>query len=305
MTLKIHFLGTSCMMPTKDRNHIGNALQYEENLFIFDCGENTQTQIKKMKLPFGKIKKIFISHWHGDHVIGLPGLLMSLGNTQGIEKIEIHGPKKSKEYISHLKKSCIFDSKINIDVYEHSPKENELKTIIDNSQYEIKCVSLNHSVDCIAYSFAEKDSINIDKLKAKKYGIEKSPLLARIKMGLDIEYNGKKIRVEDLAYIKKGKKISFVFDTRPCKEIDLLISDSDYLVMEATYLFSKHSQKAEEYDHMSAKETAQVALDNGVKNLVITHFSQRYKDVKELEDEAKEIFKNTIAANDLMTIKIR
>ncbi|NCC71552.1 MBL fold metallo-hydrolase, partial [bacterium] len=75
--MKIHFLGTSCMMPTKDRNHISTALQYNENIFLFDCGENTQLQIKKMKLPFGKIKKIFISHWHGDHVIGLPGLLMS------------------------------------------------------------------------------------------------------------------------------------------------------------------------------------------------------------------------------------
>lgn len=293
------------MMPTKDRNHISTALQYNENIFLFDCGENTQLQIKKMKLPFGKIKKIFISHWHGDHVIGLPGLLMSLGNTQGIEKIEIHGPPKSKEYIYHMKKACIFDSKINIEVFEHNLKEKEIKTILETSTFKINCAKLNHSVPCIAYSFEEKDTINIDKIKLKKLGLEQSPLLARIKLGLDIEYNNQIIKAEDISYIKKGKKISFVFDTRPCQEIDLLVKDSDYLVMEATYLYSQHSQKAEEYDHMSAKETAEIAYRNNVKNLAITHFSQRYTDTKDLEDEAKEIFKNTIAAYDLLTITLR
>jgi len=303
--MKLHFLGTGCMVPTKERNHLSIAFEREGEIFLFDCGEATQLQLKKMKLPVSKIKKIFISHWHGDHVIGLPGLLMTLGNTQGVEKIEIHGPKKSKEYIFHMKKACIFDTRIDIKVFEHEPKRNEVITIIDTAEYQINCAKLKHSVPCNGYSFVEKDTLNVDKEKAKKLGIEKSPLLSRIKMGADIQYNKQKIKSKDITYTKKGKKISFVFDTRPCNEINLLVNNSDYLVMEATLIYEQHAQKAEEYDHMTARETAEIARENNVKTLIITHFSQRYKDTKDIEAEAKEYFENTIATYDLMSLPIK
>ncbi|MCA9458972.1 MAG: ribonuclease Z [Nanoarchaeota archaeon] len=305
MTFKLHFLGTGCMIPTKERNHLSVALEYQGNIFLFDCGEATQLQIRKMKLPMGKIRKIFISHWHGDHVLGLSGLLMTLGNTQGIDLIEIHGPKGSKDYISHMRKSMVFDSKINLEVFEHNPKEGEVVKIMENMDYTISCAKLQHSVPCIAYSFKEKDSLNVDKKKAKRLGIEESPLLARVKLGLDIDVDGKKVSSSDITYVKEGLKVSLVFDTRPCQGVDNLVKDSDYLVMEATYIYETHGEKAEEYDHMSAKETAEVALQNGVKNLIITHFSQRYKDTKDIEAEAKEIFENTTSTYDLMTIKLR
>ena len=303
--MKLHFLGTGCMVPTKERNHLAVALEFDGDIFLFDCGEATQLQIKKMKLPIGKIKKIFLSHWHGDHVLGLPGLLMTLGNTQGIEKIEIHGPENTKEYISHMRKSMIFDSRINLEIFEHKPKSGEVLKIVETSEYEITTAKLNHSVPCIAYSFKEKDTLNVSKEKAKELGIEQSPLLARVKMGLDIELNGKKIKAKDITYKKEGKRVSFVFDTRPCREIDLLVKGSDYLVMEATYIHALHGEKAEEYDHMSAKETAEIASDNDVGTLLITHFSQRYKDVKEIELEAKEYFENTVVTYDLMSYNIK
>ena len=303
--MKLHFLGTSCMVPTKERNHIATALEYEGNVFLFDCGENTQLQIKKAKVPMGKVRKIFLSHWHGDHVVGLPGLLMTLGNTDGVEKIEIHGPKKTKDYIYHMRRACIFDAKINLEVHEHNPKKGEIVNIIDNNKYEINIAKLNHSVPCIAYSFKEKDSLNIDKVKAAELKLENSPKLAQLKEGIDIEHEGKKIKAKDVTYLKQGKKISFVFDTRPCKEIDMLVKDSDYLVMEATFIYATHAHKAEEYDHMSARETAEIAAHNNVKNLVITHFSQRYKDISEIEAEAKEFFENTTAAYDLMSLKVK
>lgn len=305
MSFKLHFLGTGCMVPTKDRNHLSVALEFNGNIFLFDCGEGTQNQIKKMKLHIGKIRKIFISHWHGDHVLGLGGLVQTLSNTDNVDKIEIHGPINTKKFVDHMLKSTIFESKIPIIAYEHVPKENEIIKIVDNNEYEINCAKLNHSVPCIAYSFKEKDKQNIDKEKVKKLGIENSPILSRIKMGLPIEHEGKKIMPDELLYSKSGRKISFVFDTRPCKEIDMLVKDSDYLVMEATYIYSKHADKAEEYDHMSAKETAEIAAHNNVQNLIITHFSQRYKDTKEIEEEAKESFPNTTSTYDLMTIKIK
>lgn len=305
MTISLNFLGTGCMVPTKDRNHLSVGLEYNGDIFLFDCGEGTQLQIKKMKLHLSKIKKIFISHWHGDHVLGLPGLLMTLSNTDNVENIEIYGPKNSKEYIYNLKKSMVFDARINIKVFEIEPKKDELLTIIENRNYKIVSANLNHSVPCIGYSFIEKDLINLDKEKLKKIGLENSSILARAKLGLDIEYKNKKIKNLDITYIKKGRKISFIFDTRPCKGADLIANNSNYLIIEATYLFKNHAKKAEEYDHMSAKESAIVALENNVDNLILTHFSQRYTDLDEILAEAKEIFENTTLTYDLMKLKIK
>jgi len=305
MNKKLHFLGTGCMVPTKERNHLSIALEFDGNIFLFDCGEATQNQIKNMKLPIGKIKKIFISHWHGDHVLGLPGLIQTLSNTEGIKKIEIHGPIDSKKYMNSILTCSIFDSKVPIETFEHDPKENEILNITNNKQYKIDCVKLNHSVPCIGFSFKEKDTLNIDEEKIKKLGIKPSPLLARAKLGIDIEINNKKIKSQDITYKKKGTKITFIFDTRPTSNINLIAKDSDYLVMEATYLYKTHSEKAEEYDHMSAKETAEIARENNVKNLIITHFSQRYKEAEILLDEAKEEFENTTLTYDLMTLKLK
>lgn len=305
MAVKLHFLGTGCMVPTKDRNHLAMALEYEGNYFLFDCGEGTQKQIKIMKLPFGRIKRIFLSHWHGDHVLGLNGLVQTLSNTDNVDKIEIHGPKDSKKFVDYMLKSTIFYSKVPIEVHEHVPKEGELLTVMENSNYKIECAALKHSVPCIGYAFVEKDKFNVDKEKAKAFGLEESPLLARAKMGLEIEFEGKTIKPEEITYKKDGVKVSFVFDTRPCVGVDMLAKDADHLIMEATYIHGPHAQKAEENDHMSAKETAEIAQANNVKHLIITHFSQRYKDTKDIEAEAKETFENTTSTYDLMTYVIR
>lgn len=305
MVSKLHFLGTSCMVPTKERNHLAVAFEHEGSIFLFDCGEATQNQIKSMKLPIGKIKKIFISHWHGDHCIGLVGLMLTLSNTEGVESFEIHGPVGSKTFVDHMMKCTVTQRPIPVKVFEHTPDEGELLTIIENSKFSIKCARLNHSTPCIGFRFEEKDVYNINKEKAAKYGLEQSPMLARAKLGLDIEHNGTLIKASDLTYLKKGLSLAMVFDTRPCIGVDLLVKDVDHLVMEATFSYEKHAHKAEEYDHMSAKETAEIARVNNVGHLIITHFSQRYKDVKELEDEAKEEFENTTSTYDLMTLKLK
>ena len=307
MTKKLHFLGTGCMIPTPQRNHLSVCLELNGELLLFDCGEHTQLQIRKMKLPLSKISKIFISHWHGDHVLGLPGLLMSLSHSQ-IDKeecsIEIHGPRGTLDFIHHMRKSMIFDSKIHLNVFEHTPKNDELREICSHSNYVVSCISLNHSVPCIAYTLKEKDTINVDMSKAKKLGLSSSPLLARTKMGLDIEVKGKIITPKEISYVKEGNKYTFIFDTRPCKAAELIAKNSTHLVMEATFLYKEHAQKAQEYDHMSAKETAEIALISNVGQLYITHFSQRYKDCSEIELEAKEIFEHTTLTHDLMSVVI-
>ncbi|MFW6233400.1 MAG: ribonuclease Z [Nanoarchaeota archaeon] len=306
MNSKLYFLGTSCMVPTKDRNHISVALEFGGEIFLFDCGEGTQNQIKKMKLHIGKISKIFISHWHGDHTLGLGGLIQTLSNTDNVDKIEIHGPKYRKRYVEYILKSSIFDTSIPIEVFEHIPKKKELLKIVNNGDYEIFCAKLKHSVDCIGYRFCQKDTLNIDTKKLLKIAplLEKSPILSRAKMGYDIEYDNKIIKYDEITYKKEGLKISIVLDTRPCQEINLLANHCDYLVIEATYS-KKQIKKAKDCEHLIAEESAQIALESDVKNLYLTHFSQRYKDVREIEEEAKAIFKNTNISYDFMSVNLK
>lgn len=291
------------MLPTKDRNHLSVSLEYEGNIFLFDCGENTQRQIKIAKLPIGKIRKIFISHWHGDHVLGLPGIIQTLNGISSVEKIEIFGPKGSKRFVSNMLKISIFELKKQIIVNEIDAKLP--KTILDNKDYRVSALNLKHSVKVLGYCFEKKDKINLDKDKLKKLGLENNPLAQKLKKGENVVYKGKEIKVDDVSYIKRGRKLCFIFDTKMCSHLVEFVKDADYLVMEATLLFEKHEDKAEETSHMTAKETAEVALMGGVKNLYITHFSQRYEDVGVLEDEAKEIFENTNLTYDFMKVDIR
>jgi len=305
MTKEIITLGTTCMQPTKERSHISNALFYEGEIFIFDCGENTQLQIKKAKLPIGSITKIFISHWHGDHTLGLNGLMQTLSNTENFKYLEIHGPPQSKKFISHMIKSTIFKPKFEYKIFEYKLNDTQIKKIVDNEKYEIFTTKLNHSVPCLGYSFVEKNTINLDKKKLIDLKIEKDiKKLTDLKKGLDIKILDKNYKNKFFTYIKKGVKICFVFDTRPCKNIDKLILNADYLIMEATFLYKTHKKKAIDYDHMSSFETAKIAKKNKVKTLIITHFSQRYNG-DELLEEAKKVFENTIQAKDLLRIMIK
>jgi len=308
MSFKLHFLGTGGMVPTKERNQIGIALEHEGNVFIFDCGENSQKQIKLMKIPIGKIKKIFISHWHGDHTLGLNGLVQTLSNTNNIEKIEIHGPKNSKKFVDNMLKSTIFDSKVPIEIFEYNPEENEELIIQENIDIKISCVKLNHNdVPCIGYIYKVKDKLNVDLEKLRKIApeLEKSSQLARVKMGIPLEYEGKLIKPEEVCYSRIGAKVGLIFDTRPCQGTKIIANNATYLICESTHYHQKHHHKAIETYHITSKEAAKIALEGNVKKLFLTHFSQRYKDITPLIEEAKEIFENTEETYDLQTIKLK
>ena len=290
------------MMPTNKRAQISNAFEFEGEYFLFDCGENTQLQIKKKKLPIGKIRKIFISHWHGDHTIGLNGLLQTLSNTQGVSNVEIYGPKGSKKFVKNIINSSIFSPKYKLKVFELNPKKNSVLSVLKTDKYEIKTALLDHSVLCLGYLFEEMGVLNIKKDSLKIKDIKVLDFV-RLKKGLDVKINNKLFRNEDLTYKKDGLKICFIFDTRPCNGINLLSKNCNFMLSEATYL-DKDKIKAEENDHMSSSEVSKIAKKNDVECLILTHFSQRYKDTKELLKESKKFLKNVIVAEDLMTIDL-
>ena len=299
--MEITILGTSSMVPTKERNPSSVFLSYKDDGILFDCGEGTQRQMNLAGISRHKVKKILISHWHGDHIAGLIGLLQTIAKKEEMPKLDLYGPKGTKTYMNNLLKSCYFDTRVDLKIHELSPRKVE--KFYENEDYELYCVPLDHSIPCIGFSFVEKDRRNIEVSFLKKNKIKEGPHLEKLKGGKDILYEGKKINAKEATYLVPGKKIAYVMDTSFTLNAVKLAKEAELLLCESTYL-GDLSEKAEGYKHLTAKEAAQIASQADVKQLVITHFSQRYKEVSSLLDEAKTIFPNTKAAFDLMKISL-
>jgi len=296
--MKLTFLGTSCMVPTKERNHQSLFIQHNEEGFLVDCGEGTQRQFKIAGIKPTKITKIFISHWHGDHVFGLPGLLQTLNASDYDKKLEIFGPKGTKKRFEQL--FSTFSLKFRFQIY--------VTDIANDTKVEFKEIivcakELNHSIDCLGFSFVEKDRRRINKKYINKIGIPEGPLLGKLQNNKTIKWNNKTISPKNSTYVVPGKKIAVILDTLPCKNATELAKNADVLVAEAVY-DSTLIKKAKENKHMTAIQAAELALKNNVKKLIITHYSQRYKTPVLLLKESMSVFKNTFAAKDFMTIKI-
>lgn len=295
--IEITFLGTSCMQPTKNRNHSGFLLQYETENILFDCGEGIQRQMRLAGLKPAKITRILISHWHGDHVFGLPGLLSSMGADRAEKTVKIYGPKGSKKYFEHLLKSFAAKEVIDFEVIE---VKNGI--IFENDDFKLEAQKLEHSVDCIGYSFLEKDRRRINVAKAEKLGLE-GPILGKLQQGEDVLFKGKKIKADEVSTIIPGRKISYVADTAPCQGANILARNADLLISEGTHL-DDLKMKTEKYMHLTVKDAAIMASENNAKKLVITHISTRYKEPSEILAEAKTYFDNSIVAEDFMKIKV-
>jgi len=297
--MKIIFLGTSSMVPTKERNHSSSLLFYKGEGILVDCGEGTQRQLRKAGISPTKITKLLITHWHGDHVLGIPGLIQSLGAAQYKKTLEIYGPKGTKEFFSNLRKSLYFPVRI-----KYVIKEISRGVFFNNKDFQLETLQMKHDVPCLGYSFIEKDKLKININYTKKFGLTKSPLLGKLQRGKDISYKGKKIKVRDATITKKGNKITFILDTKLCKNAVKLARDSDILISEETWEHNREKKEDHDYMHLSATEAAQLAIKSKSKRLIITHFSQRYKTTQGIKNEAKKIFPNTICAKDLMVVDV-
>ncbi len=300
--MQLTFLGTSGMVPTKERNVQSIYLDFKGEGILFDCGEGTQRQLQIAHLNAQKIKTILISHWHGDHVSGLIGLIQTIGNFSGQEAkpLRIFGPKGTKEHLHHLMNSCIFETKVDLNVTELDAKK--LTTFYETKEYALLAINLSHSVPCLGFRFTIKQKRRMNQAKLAKLGI-KGPAVGTLQAGKSILYQRKKIQPDDVSTLIPAKSIAFIFDTQLVDACYELARDAQLLISEAVYLHALED-KASFYKHMTAQQAAQVASMAGVKELILTHFSQRYKDITPLEKEAKAIFPQTICAYDFMKKKI-
>lgn len=295
------FLGTSCMVPTKERNVQGIFLSYKNEGFLVDCGEGTQRQMNIAGINRAKVTKILISHWHGDHISGLIGFLQTFANIEGERTLHLYGPKGTKEKVNLLLKIADFYGRLDLKVHELDPKG--IEKFHETEDYYLECGHLRHKIRCIGYNFVEKDRIKININKAKNLGLKEGPMIGKLLKNKKIKIKDKEIKLEEVSSIIKGKKVTFILDTVLCDNCYKLAENADLLVSEACYL-SSHEEKAQEHSHMTAKQAALVASNSNAKELIMTHFSQRYKVIDELEQEARTYFPNTRAAFDFMKIKL-
>lgn len=299
--MQLTFLGTSCMVPTKDRNVSGVFLSYRNEGVLFDCGEGTQRQMNIAGIKRTAVTKVLISHWHGDHVSGLVGLIQTLGNNDVPPNLEVFGPKGTEEHMQHMMKMCVFESRVNLKIYEIDI--DGLEKVYENRDFMIEAALLRHSIPTLGFSFIEKDKRNIDMAYLAKMGVPEGKHLQPLHDGKSIVWKDKEIDADKATKVKKGKKITYLMDTALCQNCFELAKNADVLICESVYA-DKLGEKARLYKHLTGKEAATIAKNANADKLYLTHFSQRYKTVDEIKKDAEDVFENVVCARDMLKVKI-
>jgi len=272
------------MFPTKKRSQSAIHIKHGPENILFDCGEGTQRQLRIAGISPMKIDNIFVTHWHGDHTLGIAGLIQSMSASRREKPLGIYGPVGTSERIYHIIRSFSFDLTFKIKTTDIKIKENKIEKIFEGKDFFIEASPVKHIIPCLAYSLIEKGKrrINIEYVK-KEMGITKHPILGKLQKGETIVWKGKKITPKKATYFSPGKKITYIVDTSYFEGLIKIAKNADLLICEATYS-ENLEEKAMEYTHLTAKKAATIAKKAKVKKLILTHFSQRYKSLKPLRN---------------------
>jgi ribonuclease Z len=289
---KLHILGTACLVPTSERNHNGYFLRWDNEGFLFDPGEGTQRQLIHSGISASQITKIFISHFHGDHCLGLPGVIQRLSLDRARHPIEIYYPASGQRYFENLRDASVFHFQVQLD--EHPISTPGI--IFENEKYKIETKYLDHTLDSLGFRIQEHGGYTMIPEQLKKVGLEYDQI-KELKSKEKVVVDGISIELTDVSNPRKGQSFAYILDTRLCNTAIELAKDVDILICESTYL-SDREEMAKEYGHLTAKQAAFLAKKSAVGKLVLTHFSQIYTDINEFQNEAKKVFPNVIAVKD-------
>jgi len=299
--VRVIFLGTAGSFPTIDRSLPAIAVQRGKELFLLDCGEGIQRQLFTAKIGFRHKLTIFISHMHGDHVLGLPGLLQTMSLFNIKRPIDIYGPKGICRFLKAVTQALRFHLTFPLNV-----REVEEGIVYEATDYVVRSVWTDHGVPNLAYALEEKERPGkFYPKKALFLGVSEGPLWSRLQHGEVVTLaNGKRVVPEQvLGPPREGRKIVYSGDTRPCNAVITLARDADLLIHEATF-DDELAEKAYENGHSTPSQAALIAQKAKVKRLVLTHISSRYSDVQILHEQAAKIFPEVIIATDFMEVKI-
>ena len=299
--IRIVFLGTGAAAPTRQRNVSSVAVVLDGRVLLFDCGEGTQHQLMRSSVRSGAIEAVFITHLHGDHLFGLPGLIATLGLNARTAPLTIYGPPGLADFLDAIPyPGTTYD----VEVVEIGAPANSVE-VRRGAGYRVFASLLQHSVPCFGYSIVEDDRAGaFDVEKARSRGVPEGPLFGRLQRGLDVTLGGRLVRSEEIVGPRRpGRRVAFCTDTRPCSAAEELARGADLLIHEATYA-NDHAQEALDRFHSTAEEAALVARDAAPRRLVLTHVSARYEDPEPLLADARPLFPATDVAYDLLEISV-
>ncbi|MGN1321543.1 MAG: ribonuclease Z [Methanosphaera sp.] len=299
--MELTFLGTASAIPTRKRNHTAIIVKISNRTILLDCGEATQKQIMKAEVSPMKIDDIYITHLHGDHILGLPGIIQSLAFRGRTRPLNIYGPKGIIELLDHIRH--LGYCTIGYDIIVHEITDDDA-VIYQQNDFKVMAKKMKHTVPDYAYKIEEIRQPKFLRDKAIALGVPPGPLFGKLQAGKPVTVNDKVINPEEvLGPPRKGVKFVFSGDTIPQESMIDFAKDADLLIHEAT--FTKDiKEKSLENGHTVAEDAAKIAKKANVEKLIITHLSNRYTDSKPLVDEARNIFENTAYAEDFMTVII-
>ncbi len=294
--MEVTFLGTGASWPTAERGLSCVALKRGGEILLFDCGEGTQRQFQKSDLSYQQVSQIWLTHYHGDHCFGVPGLVKTMALNERDRPLHIYGPKGLRRMVDAWRQMGGWTKQFPIHVQEVAPGD-----IIEHDGYQIEVHPGDHSVHNLIFALQEPDRPGrFDKPKALGMGIPEGPLFGRLQKGQTVELpDGRAVAPSEvLGPSRQGRRVVYSGDTQPCLGVLEAAKDADVFICEASFT-SDLRERAREVKHMCADEAAGIAAKAGARRLVLTHISPRYKDPGEVHAEAAAVFADVEVARDL------
>jgi len=302
MSLQVVFLGTSGSVPTTQRGLPAIAVQRKGELILLDCGEGVQRQMIQAGLGFHRKMKAFITHLHGDHVLGLPGLFQTMSLLDRKRKLEIYGPPGTEAFVNAIQQTVQFTLTFPIEVSEI----RDAGLVCEEKEYEVYATWADHVIPSLAYALSEKPRPGkFYPERAKSFGIPEGPLWSKLQQGSAVRLsNGRVVKPEEvMGPPRQGRKIVYTGDTRPWKGLVRFAEGADLLIHDATF-DDELWERAREDGHSTPSQASETAKEARVKRLVLTHISARYKDHGLLLEQARKVFPHVDVAEDFMKIEL-
>jgi ribonuclease Z len=299
---EVIFLGTASQVPTRTRNHNALFLLWDELGILFDPGEGTQRQMIHAGLASAQVTHIAITHFHGDHCLGLAGMVQRLSLDRVTLPVHVVYPQTGQVYFERLRHASIFYDQANLVPRPISGLADEEILVGRWGRLRLTAHALDHGVECYGYRLQEDDGRRMLPEALERAGV-RGPAVGELTRTGQVSVAGGTVRVEDVSAPRPGQAFALVMDTRPCPGAERLAQGADLLVCESTYL-STEEQEAHDHYHMTAAQAATLAQTAGVRRLALTHFSQRYTTLEAFGEEASAIHSDVVVAEDLARVGV-
>ncbi|MFJ1790809.1 ribonuclease Z [Kitasatospora griseola] len=293
-------LGTASQVPTRHRNHNGYLLRWDGEGLLFDPGEGTQRQMLQAGVTATGITRIAVSHFHGDHCLGLPGVVQRINLDRVPHPVDAYYPASGQVFFDRLRHASVYHATADL---RERPVAGPGPLEAPGAPFELSAVRLSHPVESFGYRLTEPDGVRLRPERLRELGL-RGPLVGQLQRDGRVEVDGRTVLLAEVAETRPGQRFAFVMDTRLCDGVAELAEGADLLAIEATFL-EADAALAEEHGHLTAAQAARVAAEAGVRRLVLTHFSQRYPDLQAHRAEAEKHFDGEVViAEDLARIPV-